>query len=1146
MNLKTKLLTIGLVFSMFISQLPFSAFAIDQKVEPISCISCSTPLSKNETCSFNDGVLTVNLTESGSIEKLININNINIVDINSIIVLGTLNEINAKFIKETFSFKGSQSSNNEQKNLENIKSDEGILDNLADDGSSLTKLFTQEPEVDKTSTSDIEPEKPLKDDSNEVPSLKNENTEDQSLKEPNTPSVVEDKEKIKLPRLDLIDLTHAKLSDDILINYFDGLESDTRIILPKNNSYNRIEAGFSLSEIFYSINNGKIMLYEHLRSGAKIIILKNDDESKKFSITFKTLPSDDTGTNHILEHCLVAASTKYNSSSIIHAMLSQFSNSDLNAMTSADCTTYIQESFNKKELLDMLKITINCIYSPAVLTDKRFFEREGIRYQLKSKDSSIKPNGIVYHEMERNYFPFWDIILKQLLVGTPFEWYTGGNPKYILDATYDNLKKTYEKFYTPSNSMMFLSGDFEENEINELFNWLDSEYLSKFSNKKTIVSNALNVNTNSIIKYQEVECPGSGEEESWKPSIIASYLLDNYDDRLAPLCELLSKELQKMGYNDAASNFIPVGNKHLLIVSYDDKEKILDKDIFKNDICKALSNIMENFDPETFSSMLEIPSDDSQIEFVSFAKDFANDTIFNSFKTTSFHKNPLSKVEFCNLIKSDLLDNQKYCITKFIPKSFFKENQEALKKRLADYKNSLSESEINNLIDSTNDFNKWIDNGSIFNLRNIQNENLISEFNVKENIKISEKEFGNLSSMNTTWINNPSENNIFLSFNTLGVPQDKLFYLTLLASLADLNFDFKEFEDHKNFTPLCDLPLLNDEEFSDPFKKINAIFENDYDLKKELQKIISAMPVISHLLDKHEIYKPFIQFFAYEDSLYSENFFKFIENLLQNIENKDTIENLKAELKNVRDLVFCKNNIEEIAIISSLKNKDLLKAKTIDFMKKLPIAYATKRECNLPHPSKGIIAINKGEVITENSISACTSYESSQYSFNEDFFVLAKLIQNNFLIPQLRLKGGTYDLTFSVSKKFSLFEMHTSQDADVMNSVKTFLKIPEFLESSNISKNDLDTAIFAVLNDAILQPQKFFGDCKNKDEIEKKVNNIKTTTLEKVKSYVPMLKDIFSKVNLVVIADSETIEQNKNKFDRVKTNKSFLKICSAA
>ena len=49
----------------------------------------------------------------------------------------------------------------------------------------------------------------------------------------------------------------------------------------------------------------------HKKSGARVLILSNDDENKVFYIGFRTPPKDSTGVPHILEHSVLCGSRKF-------------------------------------------------------------------------------------------------------------------------------------------------------------------------------------------------------------------------------------------------------------------------------------------------------------------------------------------------------------------------------------------------------------------------------------------------------------------------------------------------------------------------------------------------------------------------------------------------------------------------------------------------------------------------------------------------------------------------------------------------------------------------------------------------------------------------------------------------------------------
>jgi Zn-dependent M16 (insulinase) family peptidase len=44
---------------------------------------------------------------------------------------------------------------------------------------------------------------------------------------------------------------------------------------------------------------------KHKKSGARVILIENDDNNKTFSIGFRTPPEDSTGVAHITEHSVL-------------------------------------------------------------------------------------------------------------------------------------------------------------------------------------------------------------------------------------------------------------------------------------------------------------------------------------------------------------------------------------------------------------------------------------------------------------------------------------------------------------------------------------------------------------------------------------------------------------------------------------------------------------------------------------------------------------------------------------------------------------------------------------------------------------------------------------------------------------------------
>ena len=104
---------------------------------------------------------------------------------------------------------------------------------------------------------------------------------------------------------------------------------------------------FELLEKKYLKNiNTDAYLYEHEKTQAKLVFLKNDDINKSFSISFKTVPYSDNGIFHILEHSVLCGSAKYPVKEPFVELLKGSFNTFLNAMTFPDKTMYPVSSKN--------------------------------------------------------------------------------------------------------------------------------------------------------------------------------------------------------------------------------------------------------------------------------------------------------------------------------------------------------------------------------------------------------------------------------------------------------------------------------------------------------------------------------------------------------------------------------------------------------------------------------------------------------------------------------------------------------------------------------------------------------------------------------------------------------------------------------
>ena len=95
--------------------------------------------------------------------------------------------------------------------------------------------------------------------------------------------------------------------------------------------------------------HSKGYLLKHKKSGARVMVLENDDNNKVFNIAFRTPPADSTGVAHILEHSVLCGSEHFPLKDPFVELVKGSLNTFLNAMTYPDKTMYPVASCNDKK-----------------------------------------------------------------------------------------------------------------------------------------------------------------------------------------------------------------------------------------------------------------------------------------------------------------------------------------------------------------------------------------------------------------------------------------------------------------------------------------------------------------------------------------------------------------------------------------------------------------------------------------------------------------------------------------------------------------------------------------------------------------------------------------------------------------------------
>ncbi|MCH5281749.1 MAG: insulinase family protein [Lachnospiraceae bacterium] len=219
----------------------------------------------------------------------------------------------------------------------------------------------------------------------------------------------------------------------------------------------------------------------HKKSGAKIVLIKNEDPNKVFYIGFRTTPDNSTGVAHIMEHTVLCGSRKYPIKDPFVELVKGSLNTFLNAMTYPDKTVYPVASCNDTDFKNLMDVYLDAVFYPNIFKEKKIFMQEGWHYELNDPDGELTINGVVYNEM-KGAFSSPDSVMDRTVLNTLFPentyaWESGGDPENIPDLTYEEYLKFHELYYHPSNSYIYLYGDMD---MEERLEFLDKAYLSHF------------------------------------------------------------------------------------------------------------------------------------------------------------------------------------------------------------------------------------------------------------------------------------------------------------------------------------------------------------------------------------------------------------------------------------------------------------------------------------------------------------------------------------------------------------------------------------------------------------------------------------------------------------------------------------------
>lgn len=202
-------------------------------------------------------------------------------------------------------------------------------------------------------------------------------------------------------------------------------------------------------------------LLRHEPSGAELLHLAGDEPNLTFAVGFATLPSDDTGVPHILEHMVLAGSEKYPLKDPFFELVKGSVAGFINAMTWPDRTVYPFATDHPRDFVNLLHVYLDAVFRPRLTRET--FDQEAWHLEPGDAPGSLRLRGVVFNEMKgAGGSP--DRALERtetgaLLPDTEYRHDSGGDPAAIPELTYEQLLAFHRDHYHPSRARFVLHGD---------------------------------------------------------------------------------------------------------------------------------------------------------------------------------------------------------------------------------------------------------------------------------------------------------------------------------------------------------------------------------------------------------------------------------------------------------------------------------------------------------------------------------------------------------------------------------------------------------------------------------------------------------------------------------------------------------------
>ncbi len=951
--------------------------------------------------------------------------------------------------------------------------------------------------------------------------------------------------------------------------------------------------------------NSESYLIRHKKTKARIALLSNDEENKVFSIGFRTPPKNSTGVAHIIEHTVLCGSKEFPIKDPFVELVKGSLNTFLNAMTYPDKTVYPIASCNDADFKNLMHVYLDAVFYPNIYKTDKIFKQEGWHYEMEDKSSYLTINGVVYNEMKGAFSSADDVLSREiqnsLYPDTTYGFESGGDPEHIYELTYEEYLDFHRKYYHPSNSYIYLYGNMD---MAEKLDYIDKNYLSKFDYLEVDSEigsqepfdapreihkpySILESDSESMNAYLSYNCSVGSTLD--KKTYIAFDILD-YALCSAPGAPIKKALIDKGIGQDVYSEY-DNGIKQPIFSIVAKNADMSQKDEFVSTIREILEEQVKNgIDKKALLAGLNYDEFKyREADFGRFPKgllyglQICDSWLYDENKpwlhveaneTFAELKKEVQGDYFEKLIQKYLLDNAHRTVVVLEPqKGLTEKKEEELAKKLADYKASLSEEEIERIVKETQELKEYQETpDDPENLKKIPLLKLSDLKKEAEKFVYEERNCDGVKILFHDIFTNGIDYLTFV-FDLKNLSEKDLAYAAVLKKVLGMmdteHYSYGDLYNEINiktggisgsistYTNSLDVTrfetafeisvkVLRDN-VSDAFELVKEILTcTKFDDVKRLKEIFaeqyarlqSDLASAGHQTAALRAMSYVSPAASVSDQVSGIGYFRKLEDLIKESETEDGAKGIVDSLKRVCKAIFRPENLL-VDITGTEKEYEKVPSEAKEFVKALFTEDYEKSELKISTTKKNEAFVTAGQV---QYVCRAGNYTSKGLKYNGALRVLKVMMGYDYLWKNIRVLGGAYGCMSSYAKNGDSAFV-TYRDPNLQNSIDVFEKAYDYLKNFDADDRAILQYIIGAVSDldtpktpsgkgtygltAYLCGAKMENIQRNRDEL------LGTTkeTIRNLSKYV----DAFMEDNCVcVIGTADKIEESKNLFNTVE------------